>query len=241
VATSPAQAASLGELVLLTVPDDAIERVCTELAEAGAFRPGAVVAHCSGALASGVLAAARDRCACAIGSLHPLQTCPTAEAAAARLAGTHCFVEGEERAVAVLEDLARAIGGVPVRIAPAAKAMYHAAAVMACNYLVAIQDAAARMAAAAGVDRATWLAAAGPILRATVDNVLAMGPERAITGPITRGETGTLERHAAALVALPATVRDVYAALGRYTVDMALRAGRIDASTAEKLRRLLGP
>jgi len=238
-APSSADVAAAGGLVLLTVPDDAIGRVCGELAEAGAFARGAVVAHCSGALGSDVLAAARDRCGRRVGSMHPLQTFPTVAAAVERLAGSYCFIEGDGEAAGVLEKLARAIGAVPVAIAPAAKALYHAAAVMACNYLVAMQDAAAELAAAAGVKRATWLAAVGPILRATVDNVLALGPGAALTGPIARGETGTLARHGQALAAAPAGPRELYAALGRYTIDLALRSGRIDEATAGRLRTAL--
>jgi len=236
---SPQEAAGAGGLVLLTVPDDAIARVCQELADAGAFSPGTVVAHCCGALGSDALTPARDRCGCLLGSLHPLQTFPTAAAAISHLPGSWCFCEGDSPAVEVLEALAGAIGAHAVRIDPAAKPMYHAAGVMACNYLVALMDAAACLAAAAGVDRATWQAAAGAIVQATVDNVAKLGPQAALTGPIARGDVQTVARHVRALAGEPRALRHLYAAAGHYTVDLALRNGTLGRQAADEIRRRL--
>ncbi|MHC4718024.1 MAG: Rossmann-like and DUF2520 domain-containing protein, partial [Planctomycetota bacterium] len=151
---SPEEIAPRAPVVLLTVPDDAIEGLCRQLAEARAFAPGAVVAHCSGALSSEVLSPARDLCGAAIGSIHPLQTFPDAETGVERVGGTYFFCEGDDRAVAVLAALAEAVGGTPVRIAPEAKLLYHAAAVMACNCLAALLDASFRTAWEAGIDPA---------------------------------------------------------------------------------------
>ena len=236
---SPIEAAATGALVLLTVPDEVIEPLCRELAVAGGFKQGAVVGHCSGALDSEVLAPARERCGCAVGSMHPLQTFPTAAAAVERFPGTHCFCEGDERAAEVLEALAAAMGGLPVRIASAAKPLYHAAAVMACNYLVAMLDAAGAAGEAAGIDPATFRAAMAPIARATVENVLAMGSAAALTGPIARGDAETVRRHLAAMTGEPRLAR-LYRAAGEWTVALAQRKGTIDAEAAGALRRVLG-
>lgn len=236
---SPAEAAAAGRLVLLTVPDDAIAAVCEELAAAGAFAAGAVVAHCSGALASEVLSPARQRCRCEIGSMHPLQTFPTAAAAIRQMAGTHCFCEGDPPAVAVLERLAGAVGARPVRIDAAGKARYHAAAVMACNYLVALMEAAAALAESAGIDRATWLSAAGPLVRSTVDNVLRTGPVEALTGPIARGDVETVTRHAEAMREAQPLLRELYAAAGRWTLELARSKGTLDAAKVDAIRERL--
>ena len=229
---TPAEAAAAGQLVLLTVPDDAVAAVCEELAAAGAFARGAVVAHCCGAWDREILAPARARCGCAVGSMHPLQTFPTVEAAMARLAGAYCFCEGDEEAAGVLERLAEAVGARAVRIDPGGKALYHAAAVMACNYLVALLDAASAVAASAGVDGPTWMAAVEPIVRATVDNAMALGPPGALTGPIARGDAATIRRHGEAMSRTDEPLRAVYAALGRYTVTLARRQGTLDGSAA---------
>ena len=237
-AVSPAEAAA-GQLVLLTVPDEAIGPVCDELATQRAFAAGAVVAHCCGALGSDVLSAARDRCGCAVGSMHPLQTFPTVEAALERLPGAWCFVEGDERAVEVLSDLADAIGGKVARMDPAGKVLYHASAVMACNYLAALLDAALALAERAGVERETAWEALEPLIRATVDNVAALGPEGALTGPVARGDRETVARHLEALANCPPELADLYRAAGAWTAELARRKGTIDDATAQALRELL--
>lgn len=224
-ALGPAEAAARGGLVLLTVPDDAIEGLCAELAGRDAFAPGSVVAHCSGALDSGVLAAGRDRCGCRVGSMHPLQTFPNVTAAVERLPGSWFFCEGDDEAVAELTALVEAIGGRAGRIAPGAKALYHAAAATACNSLTAVLDAAVAMAEAAGIDRGTALQALGPLVRATVENVLATGPRAALTGPVARGDTATVARHLDALAASAPELLELYRVLARRTVDLAGRKG----------------
>ena len=239
VACSVTEAAAAGGLVLLTVPDGAIAGLCEHLAAREAFAPGAIVAHCCGALTSEVLAPARDRCRCRVGSMHPLQTFPTAEAALERLAGTYCFCEGDEGAVEALMRLAEAIGGRAVRIDPAGKALYHAAAAVACNYLVVLLDAAATLAAGAGVDRATWLAAVGPIAHATVDNVAHLGPAAALTGPIARGDVATVAAHVAAMGGCDRRLRELYAAAGRYALELAGEKGTLDESARDALRTAL--
>lgn len=230
---APVEAACAAQLVLLTVPDDEIEKLCASLAGDGAFRDGAVVAHCSGALTSDVLTSARDQCGCHTGSMHPLQTFPTVEAAVTRLPGAFYFIEGDRAALATLEQLAGDLGGKPVRISPDAKALYHAAAVVACNYLATLLDAALALGEKAGIERETFLPAIEPLVRATVDNVFATSPQDALTGPIARGDVGVIRRH---LEAIGADRQDKCAALyrlvGVLTVDLAVKKGTIDPLTA---------
>ena len=233
------QVAPLGQLVLLTVPDDAIAGVCAELAAAGAFEPGAVVAHCSGALASDVLGPAR-RAGCHVASLHPLQTFPSVEAGVRRFAGTYCFCEGDEQALAVLEPLAAELGGRPVRLRTDGKLLYHAAAVMACNYFVALLDAAVATAGQAGIAPEQALAALEPLVRATLENVMRLGPAKALTGPIARGDAALVARQARELAAADARLGAIYRLLGGWTVDVALRKGTIDQARAADLRKVLG-
>jgi len=235
----PAEAARAGGLVLLTVPDDAISTVCKQLADAGAFAAGTIVAHCSGALNSEVLSPARTQCGCAIGSMHPLQTFPTSAAAVDRLPGAYFFCEGDAQARDVLERLAADIGGKPVGIDPAGKATYHTAAVMACNHLVALLDAATRLAEEAGIDRRTYLDAAAPLIRATVENVIEMGAPAALTGPVARGDADTLRRHVDVLGDLPKELGRFYRAAAVWTIGLAQRNKSIDEQTAARLRAVL--
>ncbi len=230
--------APLGRLVLLTVSDDAIEPVCRSLAEAGCFSAGAVVAHCCGAIASDVLSPARRLCGAAVGSMHPLQTFPSVEAGLEKLPGAYCFCEGDERAVEALEDLARAVGGKPVRMSAAGKLLYHASAVMACNYFTALMDAALATAGHAGISGDDALAALEPLVRATMENVFANGPEKALTGPIARGDDRLVSRQFADVLSADKNLGELYRTLGLWTVDVALRKGTIDDEKAQKLRKI---
>jgi predicted short-subunit dehydrogenase-like oxidoreductase (DUF2520 family) len=233
------EAARAGGLVLLTVPDDAIQAVCKGLAGAGAFRRGAIAAHCSGAMGSEVLVAAKEKCGCHVGSMHPLQTFPTVEAAVAKLPGTYFFCEGDEVAANALEGLASAIGGRPVRITPQAKPLYHAAAVMACNYLTALMDAAMELAGEAGIDRATAMAALEPLVRSTVDNVFSLGTQEALTGPIARGDVQTVQRHLMAMPANRKALRMIYLTLGAWAAEMARKKGTLSISKATETLAVL--
>ena len=238
-ACTPLEAAAACDLVLLTVGDQAIQPLCESLAEARAFRRGAVVAHCCGALPSDVLASARTSAGCYVGSMHPLQTFPTAERAVAGFGGTYCFCEGDGPAVAALMELAQAIGGRPVQMDSAGKALYHAGAAMACNHLSALMDAAAALLVAAGIEGETALAALGPLAAATLANVAEMGPAAALTGPVARGDVATVGRHLAAMRAVPDDLQAFYRAAARWTIALARRKGTIDETTAETLRQYL--
>jgi len=240
---SSAEAAAAAGLVFLTVPDDTIAHVCSQLAADGAFTPGAIVVHCSGALASDILKPAADQC-CETASLHPLQTFPTVEAAVGKIPGTPFFLEGTPAACEVLEAFTLAVGGVPHRIRSDAKALYHAAAAMTSNFLVALLDAAAAVMAlalpeSAGANRQRSLAALEPLLRATVDNATTMGPEAALTGPIARGDVQTVQHHLQALGQSNPEYREAYRAMGRLTVDLAIRKGTLNEESAAAMRRML--
>jgi predicted short-subunit dehydrogenase-like oxidoreductase (DUF2520 family) len=238
VAARCAEAAGLGDLVLLTVSDAAIGPLCAQLAEDGAFRPGARVLHCSGALGSDVLAPARS-VGCAAGSMHPLQTFPSVDAAVERLVGAWTFCEGDAAALADAEQLARDIGTHPRRLSPGGKAAYHAAAVLACNDMTALIDAALTVAGVAGLDRADALSAFAPLLRATLDHVLRDGPEAALTGPVARGDAGTVAVHLRALAGGDDRLEAIYRALGRWTVDLAGRSGSLDATQRARIEAVL--
>ncbi|HAU37905.1 MAG TPA: DUF2520 domain-containing protein [Phycisphaerales bacterium] len=217
----PAEAAA-GQIVLLTVPDDAIAAVCSQLAGERAFRPGAIVAHCSGALGSDALSPARAL-GCLVASCHPLQTFPTVDAAVAKLPGAYFFLEGDEPAVEALRAAATDVGGKCMRIAPEAKALYHAAAIVASNYLVTLMDAAVALAGHAGIAERDALSALEPLVRATVDNVFSLGPAEALTGPVARGDAQTVRRHQQAIAQVDETLRAMYDMLADRTADLARR------------------
>ncbi|CAN7655900.1 Rossmann-like and DUF2520 domain-containing protein [Massilia sp. LjRoot122] len=206
---------------MLAVGDDAIAPACAALAQAQPLE-GAVVFHCSGAKASGELAAARDAGAL-VASVHPVRSFADPAAVAADFAGTFCGVEGDAAALALLEPAFTAIGARLVRIDPAAKTVYHAAAVFASNYLVTVVDAALRAYAAAGVPEDVARELARPLATEALANVFRIGPAAALSGPVARGDFATVARQQDAVTRWdPATGR-LYEALVAPTADLARR------------------
>jgi pantoate--beta-alanine ligase len=195
--------------VLLCVPDAEIA------AAAAAVAPGPLLGHCSGALGLDVLG---DREAF---SLHPLMTVTHA---GARFEGAGAAVDGtSERAVAAATELAVAVGLRPFRVQPENRAAYHAAASMASNFLVTLQAAAERLAATAGADRDVL----APLVRATVENWMALGAERALTGPVARGDEATVERQRAAVEERTPELLPLFDAMVLATRELA--AGRVES------------
>ncbi len=229
------EAARAGDLVVIAVPDNAIAAVAGQLASASAVKKDAVVVHCSGALESSILAPLKESFGCAAASMHPLQTFPSVESAVEKLPGAYFFCEGDEGALESVRLFVEAVGGHYVQIHPQAKGLYHAAAVTACNYLVTLMDASVSLAQAGGVDRDVFLKALGPIVRATVDNVISQGPQKVLTGPVARGDVEILTRHLEAIKKLKEEYRIVYTVLGMQTVYLALQNGYIDSKTATKM------
>ena len=210
------------DIYLIGTPDSEIARTCEQLAASGKVDETTVVFHCSGALNSGYLQAARGRGA-AVAGIHPIRSFARPDIAVQEFGGTFCGVEGDARALDVLLPLFTAIGARPVAIDGERKVLYHSAAVMASNYLVTLLDAARALYAAAGVDGDTALAILAPLTRGTLENVLQTGPEAALTGPIARGDMETVARQQAALDALRAEYGELYRCFAQLTAELAAR------------------
>ena len=221
------------QLVLLAVPDDAIETVAAELADARAIGDQQVVLHLSGLLDRAVLQPLASTGA-ALGSFHPLQTVADPTMAPELLRGAYAGLEGDERALAAGERLAASLGMRPVRLAPGAKPSYHAGAVIASNYAVALAAVAERLARRSGISAADAGSLYLPLMRGTLAN-LALGPAAALTGPIRRGDEATVRRH---LAALPPGERSLYRELGLVTLELAREAG-LPAPQAAAIERAL--
>ncbi|NQU75107.1 MAG: DUF2520 domain-containing protein [Planctomycetes bacterium] len=239
IACSVHEAAARAQLLLLTVPDDALGPLAEELACAHAVHQATIVAHCSGALGSDVLAALADRCGAGLASIHPLQTFPSVLVAVDNLAGCYFFCEGHTQAVSTVMQLAGDIGGIPVEIEPDRKTLYHAAACIACNYLATLQEAAIAAAVLAGIGAEPARQALAPLVAATANNVMQLGPALALTGPIARGDKQTIANHLAALDATDSELAELYRQLGRRTVALAQNAGKIAPETARQLLKTL--
>lgn len=191
------------DVVLLCVPDSEIA------AAADAVAGGRLVGHCSGATTLAPLAPHEAF------SLHPLMTV-TGEGA--DFAGARCAVAGSTpRALAAARELADRLGMVAVEIDDADRAAYHAAASMASNFLVTLEAAAEQVLASAGADRDLLV----PLVRATVENWAVLGPERALTGPIARGDEATVACQRAAIEERTPHLIALFDALAEATRDLA--------------------
>ena len=189
--SSVASAGQGATLVLLATPDASIRDAAGIVAPS--LEPGALVVHLSGAVGVAALEPIADvRDDVELGALHPLQTLPSVElgaGAARRARGRPSPVRRR------VHDLATELGLVPFTVDEHHRAAYHAAASVASNHVVALLGQVERIAAAAGAP----FAAFEPLVRATVDNAFALGPQAALTGPVARGDVETVARHLAAV------------------------------------------
>lgn len=193
-----------GDEVLICVPDDAISEVAAKLGEAPA--PPRLVGHTSGAtgLDSLVASGATE----GFFSVHPLQTVPDSETS---LDGSPAAVAGSDPGAArFAEELASALGLEPFEVPEESRALYHAAASISSNFLIALEQTAAEVMHAAGVDRPRERLA--PLIRRTVDNWVERGPA-ALTGPVARGDRATIEMHREALAAVRPDLTGFYDSL----------------------------
>jgi predicted short-subunit dehydrogenase-like oxidoreductase (DUF2520 family) len=222
------------ELIIVAVPDDAIAQV------AGGLRmySGQAMVHTSGLLGADVLAPAMAA-GTQIGSFHPLVAFADTERAVAALHGATIAIEGDDQLASLLGRMAEAIGGIPVRLAPGAKAAYHAGAVLAAGGFVALLDAITELGRVAGLDEQGSLAIYGPLIEQTLGNARVLGIRAALTGPMTRGDSGTLDAHLAALREHAPAVIDLYAAAAEREIALAESRGAVSPEVAERLRRSL--
>jgi predicted short-subunit dehydrogenase-like oxidoreductase (DUF2520 family) len=222
------------ELVVLAVPDDVIPALAGRLHLYG----GQAMIHTSGALGAEVLEPAMAA-GTQIGAFHPLVAFADTELAVAALHGATVAIEGDDQLADLLARMADAIGAHPVRLAPGTKAAYHAAAVLAAGGFVALLDAIAELGRVAGLDEAGSLAIYGRLAEQSLANARALGIGRALTGPMTRGDVGTLVRHLETLRAHAPGVLPLYAAAAGREIALAEARGLLAPEAAAAMRRSL--
>lgn len=208
------------DLYLLACPDKTLETCCAQLAQAKVLRAGDIVFHCSGALASTILQPLKEQGAY-IASVHPIKSFAQPQQAVLSFQATYCGVEGDAEALAVLEPLFQAIGGISFNINAQQKTLYHAASVFACNYLVALQSLSLRAFAQAGIEQDLALKILQPIVQDTVANLFKLGPIDALTGPIARGDAEVVAKQLAALQTNFLLEAEVYRLLGLEALQLA--------------------
>jgi predicted short-subunit dehydrogenase-like oxidoreductase (DUF2520 family) len=223
------------DLVVLAVPDDTLPGLVAGLADTGVWRPGQLTFHTSGAHGLAVLAPAERAGVLAL-ALHPAMTFSGAKEDAERLSGAPFGVTSRPEHRAVAETLVLEMGGEPFYVAESDRRLYHAALVTGANHLVTLVAEAADLLRTAGVEDPSRVLT--PLLTAALDNGLRRG-DRGLTGPVSRGDVGTVRAHLEALGDRAPDAVPTYVALARRTTERALAAGRLRAHEGAPLLELL--
>ncbi len=231
-------AARAADIILITTPDDVIAEACQIIADHNGFRKNTTVLHCSGALPSTILAAAKATGALT-GSMHPLQSFAAARTDINPFDGINMAVEGDGQALAMATQLAENLGAQAHTIKTEGKTLYHAAAVAASNYLVTILELALQMLEAAGIEASDGFTILKPLIEGTLSNVEKIGIPEALTGPIARGDVDTVAAHIEHIVAQVPELKSLYCSLGVDTVGIARAKGSIDDAQVEDFLKLL--
>ncbi|MEV4361884.1 Rossmann-like and DUF2520 domain-containing protein [Nonomuraea sp. NPDC004186] len=232
----PDEVVAQAQLILLTVPDDTLPDLVNGLATTGADLHGKLLVHTSGAYGLSVLEPAAKAGALPL-ALHPVMTFTGRDDDLNKLTGISYGVTAPDVLRPIAEALVIEMGGEPVWIADADRALYHAALAGAANHMVTLIAESQELLGRIGVEHPGRML--GPLLGAALDNVLRLGIT-GLTGPVVRGDAGTVRRHVDALILAAPEAADAYIALARLTADRALAAGLLKPEEAERLLDALG-
>jgi predicted short-subunit dehydrogenase-like oxidoreductase (DUF2520 family) len=228
--------ADSAELVFVTTPDDAIASVVSQVK----WHAGQSVVHCSGADSTDILQPAQ-KLGAQVGVFHPLQTFASARQAIENIPGSTFALEAEEPLLNTLKDMATALDGQWVELKAGDKVLYHAAAVIACNYTVTLVKLATDLWQTFNVPTQKATKALLPLLRGTLNNIETVGIPQCLTGPIARGDVGTIRKHLDALNQTAPGLLSTYRELGLQTIPIAVAKGRINQNQAQELQAILRP
>ncbi len=233
-----ADAARTGSVVFITTPDDVIADVCKDLVSDNGFSSGSIVFHCSGALSSEILTSAKQ-IGCKTGSLHPLQSfAPYETGQSSPFNGINMSVEGDPDAVEAGLAIVKDLGAISFTLPTQAKILYHAAAVVASNYLVTLEQFALKLLMEAEISEARAFEILEPLIQGTLGNIKKHGTSAALTGPIARGDVDIVERHLKDIEATFPLYLPLYKLMGRLTLDIARKRGGLEPASDQSLSRL---
>lgn len=232
--TFPVSSDQLGELILLTVPDDSIELISNRLLQSGLSMKGKSVVHMSGSRNNSVLNSVKEAGA-QTASLHPLQSFTKGDKAG-RFEGIWFTLQGDEALYTELKCLVDPFSAGIIPMTAGQKSAMHLAAVFASNYLVSLMDLSGQITSQNGIKNGLDLLK--PIVHQTIEKIFEQGTEDSLSGPVVRGDLNTLRTHLQQLDKTPQT-GNAYRILGSVTADLSERSGRLSKKKAEDIRRLL--
>lgn len=205
------------DLILIATPDDLISQTCYELSQNQNLRKNSTVFHCSGSLTSEVLTPAKN-VGCKIASIHPMRSFADPALSSEHFIGTYCAMEGDLESLSILENIFKAFGAITYNIEKTKKTVYHAAGVIASNYLITLANQALACLNEAGVEKHIAINIISNLMKGSVANLeKTLSPSLALTGPIKRGDIATIEKH---INALNGERKELYNVLGKATIPL---------------------
>lgn len=228
------------DIHLITTPDDLIISTCDEIIKSQLIKTKSIFAHCSGTIASSSLCDAVNN-EHLVASVHPVKSFASPEHAAKTFSGTYCGFEGDYEAVDLLKSIFARAGAYCFDIDPEKKSLYHAAAVLSCNYLNTLIELGITTYGKAGVNREIASNIIETIAKDTLCNIFNSSPSAALTGPISRGDVLTITKHLDAFVEEgDEQLLAAYKLLGLKTVALAREQGNTDKESLDKINEILG-
>jgi predicted short-subunit dehydrogenase-like oxidoreductase (DUF2520 family) len=233
---------STSDVIIIAVRDTRIREIAKRLLDEQRLRKAQVVLHTAGSRpAADVLSDLRPHVS-GVGTMHPLIAVTEAPGVMDSLAAASFGIEGDAEAVKRARGLVRFMGGRVLALSPETMALYHAGAVTASNYVVALADVARSLLVAAGIPEEEALPALLSLMSSAVRNLVELGLPSALTGPVARGDVESVERHLEALTARSPENLDLYQRLGRQVLRIArMRVPDLDPKAVSRLASLFGP
>jgi len=235
---SLSQAAAMAECIIISTSDDAIASVCEKITKDGAVSPGKKVIHMSGAGGLDLLESARKSGA-HVASIHPIQSFADVTGAIENIPGTTFGITAQEEIKDWSVQIVKDLGGIPFFVSERDKPLYHAAACMASNYLVTLMNMVVEVYQSLGLKHDEAIKAFWPLVRGTIKNIENQGTVQSLTGPISRGDIGTVEKHLQAFQTKLPEFLNLYRELGIFTVDIGHRKKTLSDEKAKKIKLLL--
>lgn len=226
------------DIIFIATPDDIIEKVADEIAGCKKNFQDKIFFHCSGSLPSTILNSLKDKGA-ETGSLHPLQSFAGLSMGVNPFEGIIMGIEGSRISVEAGKEIALILGAIPYTLKTEAKTLYHAAAVVASNYLVSLTDMALIFLEAAGIEKKNGLNIIAPLMKGTLKNVITKGPKDALTGPVSRGDSETIKAHREKILEMIPEMDSFYKLMCRHTIGIANKSGSINQDDVARLKKSL--
>jgi predicted short-subunit dehydrogenase-like oxidoreductase (DUF2520 family) len=225
------------DCILITTPDDLILSVCKDIARSPLIK-GKYIFHMSGAGGLDLLEPAK-KAGAAVGSIHPLQSFSSIDNAIQNIPASYFGITADAKTKILAKTIVLALGGKPIYISSKQKTLYHAAACVASNYLVSLLNVVESIYQAVGINEKDAKKAYLPLIYGSLKNIELSGSLAALTGPIARGDSGTIQKHVDAINANIPQYASLYSSLGLVTVNLARKKGTLNLKQSKIISDIL--